>query len=105
MANPTKIAWTGPTKNVDGSNFTAEQYAGFEAVVTGPGGATQFVLPSAWSPTNEYELPMADLGVGYGTSSVKLRTLAVGGLASDWTAPVSFTLRGPPLPPLNLRAV
>jgi len=103
MANPTALFWTNPQTNVDGSPFTAAQYAGFEAEITGPTGKTLVAIPATWSVNGEYGLPLKDLGVGFGTSYIRMATLAVGGERSDWTNPLAVTIGAPPLPPQNLR--
>jgi len=101
--NPTKLLWSVPRTNVDGSPFTAAQYAGFEAEIVGPGGTTQVAVPAAWNDAGAYEMPLADLGVGFGASTARLRTLAVGGLMSDWSSAVNITIAAPPPTPQNLR--
>lgn len=103
MANPNTLYWTGPDKMTDGSAFTSAEYAGFEIEVSQGGSATVIAVPAAWKADHAYSLPLRDLPLGVGPATVRMRTLSVGYGSSDWTNPVSFTLRGPPLPPQNVR--
>lgn len=105
MANPTKLAWSGPLLNVDDTTFTAAQYAGFELEIRRGPEATQVAVPVAWRDDGQYEFPLTNLGIGYGVANVRMRTVAVGGLVSEWTNEVILTLAAPPGPPTNLRAL
>lgn len=91
MANPTKLSWTGPTKNTDGSDFTADQYAGFELEINGEGAVT---VPAAWSTDSRYEMPLSDLQAVQATGdySLRMRTVAKNGNVSEWSAPAAFSM-------------
>lgn len=104
MANPTKLAWEGPTKYTDGSAFGAADFAGFEISVNGQ---PAVALPVQWQTTNQYEFDIAALGLSFGTHAVNLRTVAVNGQRSDPSATVTFQLADErrPFPPTNLRVV
>lgn len=100
MANPQNLTWTGPTTYVDGTPFGAADFAGYEVEVNG---ASAFAVPVAWNDANTYSFPVASLpGRVQGTNTVRMRTVAANGLASDWTGAVSFTYASVPLPPTNL---
>lgn len=91
MANPTKLSWTGPTKNTDGSDFTADQYAGFELQVNSENAVS---IPKEWAPDGKYSLPLADFSAvqKQGAHTLRMRTIAKNGNTSDWSTPVTFLM-------------
>lgn len=100
MANPKELLWTGPSKNIDGSAFTSDQYGGFEIEVDGK---PAVAVSNAWATDYQYRMDLALLELGYGDHSVRMRTVAKGGLVSDWTPALTFRIAPAPLAPTNLR--
>jgi hypothetical protein len=101
LANPIELVWTGPSKNTDDTDFTVDQYVGFELEIRRGSAVSAVSVPVGWSVDRQYTFPLADLSVGYGTSELRLRTVGIGG-ASVWTDPITVTLVAAPLPPTAL---
>lgn len=99
-----KIFWTAPTQNVDGTPFTEDQYYGFTLYFLNPDGsdASSVSIPAAWQTDGTYEYPIADLGLTPGTYRVAMTVTNKDGQESDRTGPVEFVLVAKPLPPQNL---
>ena len=99
-----KIFWTAPTKNVDGTDFTEEQYLGFTLYFLNADGseASSVSIPAAWQVSGQYEYPIADLGLAPGTYRIAMTVTNKDNMESDKTGPVEFTLVAKPMPPTNL---
>ena len=99
-----KIFWTAPTKNVDGSAFTEDQYYGFTLYFLAPDNSVQtsVSIPAAWSVDGRYEYPLAALSLSPGEYRIAMTVTNKAGIESDKTGAVTFTLAAKPLPPDNL---
>lgn len=99
-----KIFWTAPTKNTDGSPFTEDQYFGFTLYFLNPDNsvATSVSIPAAWSVDGRYEYPISALSLATGDYRIAMSVTNKAGLESDKTGPVTFTLAAKPNPPENL---
>jgi hypothetical protein len=99
-----KIFWSAPTKNTDGSAFDESQYFGFTLYFLNADNsvATSVSIPAAWSADGKYEYPIAALGLVAGDYKVAMTVTNKAGLESDKTGPVTFTLAAKPNPPTDL---
>jgi hypothetical protein len=101
--NPTILKWDQPAFREDGSTFTASDFAGFELEIRQGDNATSVAIPIGWNQSGQYQFPLKDLSIPYGGARVRMRTLAVGGLVSDWTGEVPVKLVASPKSPINVR--
>lgn len=104
MANPTKVSWTPPTLNNDGSAISAGEITGYQlgyrkGVLGDAGAGVYTILPPADPPTATTDL-ISDIpgGLAAGTYCVAGMTLAAAG-NSPWSAEVQFTIAPVPLAP------
>lgn len=97
MVAPTRLLWTAPDVNTDGSPFTREQYGGFEIEVDDQ---PAVAVPNAWDDDRMYEMDLALLQLPQGQHKARMRTVAANGLVSDWSNSVEFDTRVAPMPPL-----
>lgn len=103
--NPTKLTWTAPTTNTDGTPIQYE--VDYELGVVGEdGGITpKLVVVGELRDSDDYVAQISEMGFEKGTHKVALRALAADDpeRASEWSAPVSFTISDEiPNPPLDL---
>ncbi len=101
--NPSILKWDQPTVREDGSPFTALDFAGFEIEIRAGDKVSSVAIPIGWNESNQYKFPLKDLALPYGGARIRMRTLAVGGLTSEWTGEVPVKLVAPPKFPLNVR--
>lgn len=103
MTNPTKINWTQPQTNEDGSVFDATQFAGFQLLLDGQ---PAVAIPTAWQTSGVYSFPLASLSLAYGAHTVELQTVAKNGTVSAPSNQASFTLKDERVPkaPLGVTA-
>lgn len=99
-----KIFWTAPKHNTDGSPFTQDQYHGFTLYFLNADNsvATSVSIPAAWSDTLRYEYPLSALGLSPGDYRIAMSITNKAGIESDKTGPVTFTLAAKPNPPMDL---
>lgn len=102
MANPQNITWTGPTTYVDGRPYGQSDHGGYELEING---FPAIAVPTAWSASNAYTLPIAGLpNIKQGDNAIRMRTVAANGQASDYTNVVTFRYLSIPLAPTALAA-
>lgn len=103
MANPTKLTWTQPKANVDGSVFDVTQFAGFQIAIDGKPAVS---IPIAWNDVGTYELPLAGLSLSFAQHVVGMQTIAKNGAISAMSNTATFTLKDERVPkaPLDLLA-
>lgn len=91
MANPTRLSWAHDQRNTDGTEFTFTQFAGFELEING-GSAVS--IPAEWNTAGVYSLPLADLAAVQksGGYTLRMRVVNRAGNASDFSAPVTFSM-------------
>ena len=105
--NPTKLSWVAPVTNEDGTpiDYALEYEAGLESDTGSL--VPLMVIPAQLQTGNEYEAPIADLGLGSGaTYRIALRTFAKDdpNRKSVWSNKVEFAISDRiPNPPLELR--
>lgn len=99
-----KIFWTAPTQNTDGSPFTEDQYFGFTLYFLNADNsvATSVSIPAAWRQDLQYEYPLSALGLSPGDYRVAMTVTNKAGIESDKTDAVTFTLAAKPNPPGGL---
>jgi hypothetical protein len=104
--NPKTISWTPPTKYVDGSEFGAADFAGYEFGYRTAGSSEPYTLTVAVPlPFGITSLDLAPLSLPQLRDlDFAMRTVAKNGMVSDWTNPLSirFDARRP-LEPSALR--
>ena len=103
--NPTKLNWTAPTTNTDGSliiealNYTlgVSDGATFIEVISFPG---------SLNPGGEYEVTIQDTALTDGTHTIALAAFVVSApdIKSDWSNAIDILLVGVPASPLGLVA-
>jgi len=105
--NPTKIGWTAPDVNVDGSPFTADELGGWRMDVDGE---QSVGIPIGWDDDRRYEFPIRELEayqqlpVDGSVHSVALRTVHKNGIASDPSNVVYIGRKAVPAAPLDFYA-
>lgn len=98
----TNLTWTGTSQYTDGTPYTQADHGGYEIELNGVVG---IAVPVAWSTDNQYTFPLKDLpGVRQGANTVRMRTVAANGTASEYTPLVPFTYLSVPQVPTNLAA-
>jgi hypothetical protein len=99
-----KIFWSAPTTNVDGSAFDESQYFGFTLYFLNEDGsvASSVSIPAAWQTSGRYEYPIADLGLSPGVYRIAMTVTNKSSVESDRSAAVEFTLASKPQPPFDL---
>lgn len=91
MANPTRLLWTHDHRNDDDSLFGPEQFAGFELEING---APAVSVPVPYDLDGQYEMLLDHLAAVHATGSyvVRMRVVNRNGVASDFSAPFTFTM-------------
>lgn len=104
MINPKTLSWAAPTTNMDGSPITGtlEYELGVKA---GDTFEPALVVPGQLQTDGNYQALVGQLSLGKGDHTIALRTFTKEqpGVKSSWSEPVTFTLAGVPMPPLDLR--
>lgn len=104
MANPTKISFTEPTQNTDGSAFSRVDLQGYVVSFDN----TPFVdVDEVFITGGKVEVLLGAFNLPYGTHSVRVATVAKNGQISAPTSPVTLTLVDSrvPNPPTSLQVV
>lgn len=96
------LTWTGTTQYTDGKPYGAADHGGYEVEING---VTGVAVPVAWEVNNRYTFPLKDLpNVRQGANTVRMRTVAKNGTASEYTPLVPFTYLSVPQAPTALAA-
>jgi hypothetical protein len=105
--NPTKLSWTAPTTNTDGTEITYDlEYEVGQVTSTGTI-ISIMVVASQLQPDGQYEIPLEDITLDYGEHTLVMCTFAKDNpyRKSAWSAGVSFILSAEiPNVPLGLTA-
>lgn len=98
----TKITWTAPTKNTDGTDVVGP--LNYQLYVDG---VAQVSFPGVLNPNGDFEQELAPLGVftNDGTFEVYLTTIDGLSRESDPSGSIFIEVRIRPNPPTNLAAV
>lgn len=99
VRNPSVLKWRHDGKNIDGSDFDAAKFGGWQLDLNGEGAVS---VPLAWETDGQYEAPIEALELPEGDYTARLRLVTRDGVQSDWSNTVQFEIRAVPTAPLEL---
>jgi hypothetical protein len=105
--NPTKLGWSAPKTNEDGTEITYSLEYEVGKLVAPDTIEPIMVVASQLQEGGRYEAPLSDVALGYGEHTLMLRTFAKDDpkRKSKWSVGVTFALSAEiPNAPLDLSA-
>ena len=100
MANPTQFNWIAPTKNTDGTNVVAGEITGYNIGIrpsSGTPGTYTSTIVVAGATTLTAPISAANPALLSGVYASAIQS--VGPSSSAFSAEITFTLSGVPVPP------
>ena len=102
MATPHTMTWTNPTTNTDGTPYLQADNAGYELAIDSQPAVS---IPLAYGTSFDLNALNAFADLKSGLHTIALRVVSKQGVASDFSAPLTFPVVGTPMAPTNLALV
>jgi hypothetical protein len=93
---PHTLTWANPTTNTDGSPYTQSDNAGYEITLDGAGAVG---IPLAYGTSFDLDALTAYTSLKSGAHTLALRVVSKQGVASDYSAAVTFQVAATPMAP------
>lgn len=102
MANPTDFHWVAPTKNTDGTTVSAGEITGYTVGIRPTSGTPgTYTSTIAVSGATTLTAPIAAANPALLSGSFAAAIQSVGPSPSAFSAEITFTLSGTPVPPTS----